>query len=547
MGRNPDKFAVDDVDWRRAVAREAIIRPLTSKDRLSPADVGLACRQLGLGRARLYELLGRYRASPVTSSLLGHNPGPAKGRRRLSEEMEALIETAMRDTYRRREKPSVTALHDRVRELCRSRGEVAPSWKAVRARVQLADPRLLMRDREGAKAARDRFAPVVQEYRADHALQIVQIDHTLADVFVVDTVHRRPIQRPWLTLAIDIASRMVAGFYLTLESPSAASVALCVQHMVMPKEPWLKARNVQAAWPVFGLPDVIHVDNGKEFHGRALTRGTAEHGIALQYRPVLRPHYGGHIERLIGTMMGAVHLLPGTTSSNIAARGSYDPQKHAAMTLDELEEWLALQIVGRYHAEIHSSLQLPPASAWEDAVAARLQPLRLPHDRERFLQDFLPFEERTIRRDGVHLFGLRYWDDVLSPWAGRSAGRMRVRYDPRDLSCVFVEGPDGTNWPVRFADLRRPRITLGEHRMARAELKERGVKAVDEQLIFDTVERQRQLVDAAGHKTRSARRHVERRDRSLMATGDRDFAVPEIAPDEECDTDLPSLAVEEWS
>ncbi|MER9001533.1 hypothetical protein NKH58_27550 [Mesorhizobium australicum] len=85
---------------------------------------------------------------------------------------------------------------------------------------------------------------------------------------------------------------------------------------------------------------------------------------------------------------------------------------------------------------------------------------------------------------------------------------MRVGYDPRDLSCVFVEGPDGTNWPVRFADLRRPRITLGEHRLARTALKERGVKAVDEQLIFDRVEKQRQLVDAAGHRTRSARRHA---------------------------------------
>ncbi|RUX79459.1 transposase, partial [Mesorhizobium sp. M2A.F.Ca.ET.040.01.1.1] len=245
MGRNPDKFAADDADWRRAVAREAVIRPLASKDRLSPADIGLACRQLGVRRARLYELLGRYRVSPVTSSLLGHNPGPAKGRRRLSEEMEALIETAMRDTYRRREKPSITAMHDRVRELCRACGKVAPSWKAVRARVKLADPRLLMRDREGAKAARERFEPVVQEYRADHALHIVQIDHTLVDLFIVDAVHRRPLQRPWLTLAIDIASRMVAGFYLTLESPSSASVALCVQHMVMPKEPWLEARGIK--------------------------------------------------------------------------------------------------------------------------------------------------------------------------------------------------------------------------------------------------------------------------------------------------------------
>jgi putative transposase len=547
MGCNPDKFAVDDAAWRKAVAREAIIRPLASKGRLSPADVGLTCRQLGLGRARLYELLGQYRASPVTSSLLGHNPGPAKGRRRLSQDMEAIIETAMRDTYRKREKPSVTALHDRVRELCRARGQVAPSWKAVRARIELADPRILMRDREGAKAARDRFAPAVQEYRADHALQIVQIDHTLADVFVVDAVHRLPIQRPWLTLAIDIASRMVTGFYLSLENPSSASVALAIQHMVMPKTAWLEAREVKGDWPVYGLPDVIHVDNGREFHGKALVRGAAEHGITLMHRPVARPHYGGHIERLIGTMMGAVHLLPGTTSSNVAARGAYDPQKHAAMTLDELERWLALEIVGRYHAEAHRALQLPPLTAWNDAVAARPEPLRLPHDVDRFFRDFLPFEERSIRRDGVHLFGLRYWDDVLSAWAGRSLRRMRVRYDPRDLSCVFAEGPDGTNWPIRFADLSRPRITLGEHRMARAALKERGVRATDEQLIFETIEEQRALVEAAVRETKLTRRRIERRDRSLAATGSENLGDREVEPDEEPDGNLPPLTVEEWS
>jgi putative transposase len=33
----------------------------------------------------------------------------------------------------------------------------------------------------------------------------VQIDHTLVDVIVVDKLTREPIQRPWLTLAIDVA------------------------------------------------------------------------------------------------------------------------------------------------------------------------------------------------------------------------------------------------------------------------------------------------------------------------------------------------------
>lgn len=547
MGSRPDKLAVEDAAWQQAVAREAVIRPLAAKERLSPADVGLACRQLGLGRTRLYDLLRQYRAAPVTSSLLSRSPGPEKGRRRLTQEMEAVVEEAMRDTYRRRERPTVTALHDRVRELCHARGLAAPSWKAVRARIELVDRRALMRDREGTKAARDRFAPAAAEYRADHVLHIVQIDHTLVDLIVVDAIHRRPLQRPWLTLAIDVASRMVAGFYLSLENPSSASVALAIQHMVMPKAAWLEARNIKGDWPVFGLPDVIHIDNAREFHGKALVRGAAEHGITLVHRPVARPHYGGHIERLIGTMMGTVHLLPGTTASDVAARGAYDPEKHATMTLDELERWLGLEIVGRYHAEVHSSLGLPPVVVWGDAVAARPGPLRLPPDAEQFLQDFLPFEERSIRRDGVHLFGLRYWDDVLSAWAGRLSRRLRVRYDPRDLSCVFVEGPDGTSWPIRFADLSRPRITLGEHRMARATLKERGVKATDEQLIFETIAQQRTLLDAAACETKAARRRIERRNRSLAATSGWELSDPNVDAAEELPIDLPLLTVEEWS
>ena len=92
---------------------------------------------------------------------------------------------------------------------------------------------------------------------------------------------------------------------------------------------------------------------------RALQRGAEEYGVSLIHRPVATPHYGGHIERLIGTMMGAVHLLPGTTFSDIESRGDYDSLANSAMTLDELERWLALEIL-RYHAS-------SPRRAWDSA------------------------------------------------------------------------------------------------------------------------------------------------------------------------------------
>ena len=312
-----DITTVDEAAWNKAVARATVLRRLAGEERLSRADILGACRELGVRRARLYKLLRAYRTRPVTSSLVNRATGSRAGARRLSAAVETLIEGAIQTFYRTRQKPSVNALHKEVRRLCWQKAVRAPSWHAVRARVKTIDPRDLVADREGAKAARDRFWPVPGQYSADHAFEVVQIDHTMVDMIVVDSVYRTAIQRPWLTLAIDIASRMVAGFHLSLEAPSAVSVALAIQHLVLPKEAWLSARDVNADWPAAGLPEVIHVDNGKDFLPYALRRGAEEYGISLVHRPVATPHYGGHIERLIGTMMGAAHLLPGTTFSDI--------------------------------------------------------------------------------------------------------------------------------------------------------------------------------------------------------------------------------------
>ncbi|MGW5574179.1 hypothetical protein ACWEVD_23545 [Nocardia thailandica] len=50
----------------------------------------------------------------------------------------------------------------------------------------------------------------------------------------------------------------------------------------------------------------------------------------MDYRPPGQPHFGGVIERLIGTMMTMVHELPGTTFSNTADRTTGVMFPHAA-------------------------------------------------------------------------------------------------------------------------------------------------------------------------------------------------------------------------
>ncbi len=134
--------------------------------------------------------------------------------------------------------------------------------------MKQVDPALIVRAREVSKASRDRFKPVKGGLRPTKPRELWQIDHSLVDVIRVDELERRPIGRPWLTLVIDVATRMIAGFYLTMDPPCATSTALAISHSVLPKSgPCLES---DESWPVEGLPDAIHLDNAKEFHSQAL-------------------------------------------------------------------------------------------------------------------------------------------------------------------------------------------------------------------------------------------------------------------------------------
>ena len=495
-------------DWGLAVEREAVIRPLAEEAKLSADRVHEAMLRLNLSRSALYKLIGRYRRRPQTSSLLPWKRGRTLQARLLPPDQEELLQSCIREFYLTPERPSVAALVRESRRRFFERQLPAPAYRTVRRRLKTLDPRFVTGKREGSKKARERYGPVgVSSLRAELPMDILQIDHTLMDVMVVDRERRLSIGRPWLSLAIDVASRAVAGFSISLESPSALSVSLVLSHAVLPKAGWLADRELQnLEWPMSGLPRVIHVDNGKEFHSEVLVRGCQEYGITLEHRPPAQPHFGGHIERLIGTMMGAAHLLPGTTQSNPQEKGAYDSQGNAALTLPELERWLALQIAGVYHLSAHSALEKTPLSAWQQGMAGRRQPLRHPVSAEEFFHDFLPAKPRLIQRDGIHLHKIRYWDSVLSPWAGRLKKPLMVKYDSRNLSRIYVRDSNGKHWPVPYADLRLPPIALWELEQAHKRLRESGKSDSTERALFANIMEQRRIVKEAVSQSQQRRR-----------------------------------------
>ncbi|WP_235537404.1 Mu transposase C-terminal domain-containing protein [Sphingomonas sp. Root1294] len=495
--------------WRIACDREPVIRALVAMPTLTRSALLCACAELSLSRTRVFELVARYRKDPVTTSLLDQGRGFPKGGSRLDPQLDQIIDTTIESFYLTRPKPTMAQLVRRVKEVCHEGSLKPPARGTIAARVALVERNRLVKARDGRKAASDRHRPVVGSYFADHALQVVQMDHTPADIIIVDEHFRRPLCRPTLTLQIDLATRVIPGFYISLESPSATSVGMAIRHAVLGKTAWLEEREIRLEYPVYGIPDALHLDNAREFHSHALARGCQQHGIELKYRPIATPHYGGHIERLIGTMIGEVHLLPGTTFSNVKAKGDYDAEGQSCMTLKEFELWFTLQ-VGIYHGSVHRELGVPPLTAWNDANTTRAVPLRLPADADRFLLDFLPFEMRRIRREGVELFHAFYWHGALAPLAANCDRKLPIKYSPLNLSSVYVELPDGEHLTVPLRDRRRPPITKFEHDLAVKALRERGRLAVDENSLFEMVREQRRIIVEAIDRTKSARRSTQR-------------------------------------
>ncbi len=61
----------------------------------------------------------------------------------------------------------------------------------------------------------------------------------------------------------------------------------------------------------------------------------------------------------------------------------------------------------------------------------------------KLLINFMPLANRSIQRDGLTIFHIRYWHPVFLVW--REQGRrVRVRYHPEDLSRIFASA-DGRN------------------------------------------------------------------------------------------------------
>lgn len=489
--------------------------------RPTKAEHRAAAEILGIQLRTSERLWATYKIRGYRTALLPLVRPGGRGKPRLPARTEYIIERRRRWYKRNRPNAKDSQIIQQIRIDCEEDGTHVASPNAIRARLNRTSARQNHSDKYGAKKAHQKFKVIEGKTPATtYPLERVQIDHTLVDVVCVSEYEREFVGRPWITIAIDEHTRAILGFVLSYEYPSAATVAMCLTRAVLPKEAWLKRLGVESEWPMRGIMDSTYTDNGADFRSVAMATGCEEWLMRPpEFRPKGSPQFGGIIERLIGTIMQQMRLLPGSTAKEWKDRGvTANPNETAQMTIDELERDIATFITGIYHKKRHSSTKQQPELAWERGIngtekkPGRGKP-RLPSDPLKFFLDFLERKTRTIQKYGIKWDKMDYRHDLFQKYVDNDDGRsFYVCRNPYDVSHIYWKEEAKGQWiEVKAADIAMPRFSLAELHEANRLIEARGDKSNNESIKAAVLARRKITQDATAETARvRGRRNNER-------------------------------------
>lgn len=547
-----DLNAHDEEALAEAERKYQIIKPLLDKPEHTKKEVQARAAETGVHYVTLYKWLRLFETTGKVTAFV-RNDRKDRGKTQLPAATEKILTDTIETFYLTKLKRSPAKVIREVGRLCAKAGLEAPHANTIRNRIRKLDAFKKTKAREGNKAAREAYAPLKGHFPgADFPLSVVQVDHTPVDIILVDDIYRQAIGRPWLTLLIDVYSRMVLGFYISFDPPGNLSLGLCLTHAFLAKEKWLAKLGIETSWPCWGVPRTIHADNAKEFRGNMLKNACKEYGIDLEWRPVATPHYGAHIERLLGTLNEEIHAAPGTTFSNPTERGEYDSDGQSAMSLAEFEKWFTILCVEAYHQRSHSQLGMPPIAKWQEGVfgTAKNLGIGMPQritDELRLKLDLMPFETRTVQHYGIVWDHIEYQHDVLRRWINapdaekpKLKRKFLCRRDPRDISTIWFYDPEVQQYyAIPYRNTAHPAISIWELREAeKRAIEDRPDVPVDDNLIFAAYEKMRRIEDDAKTLTKKVRRNRERsrlgitnaRSHLDLAASPREMPAPRTPP-----------------
>jgi putative transposase len=405
-----------------------------------------------------------------------------KGSPRLDLQVLEAARRTLRDHYCSRDRPSLAKVAIRLSSelsTLRARKVISPdcadiSATTLRRLKNEIDPYQRDVSRFGAAYARNRWRYSLQGVRAPRAMARYEIDHTLIDLVVICDVSGLPLGRPTITVVVDAFSGYVVGFFVSFWGTGLSATFAALKVAFAPKPDLSEVVQLKNKWLGAGVPELLAMDNGLEFHSPQLRRVALHLGVDLEYCATRQPWLKPVVERSLGTMLG---YLPasGRVRKALTNELPLDPDGSAAVTFSNLCRGLLTAFVDVHPFAVNERKLNRPWDLFSDSLD-ELPPPTLFAGTEELDLIIAPSDTLTVGNEGIVRHYLRYNCAELQAMRRAVAHTFKavVKYDPEDLDQVWVQDPRNHQWlPVPSC---APEYTRGlsfvQHRAIRAHARE---------------------------------------------------------------------------
>ena len=321
---------------------------------------------------------------------------------------------------------SLSAAHRRITQYARHFLKLPEEEIPTRKQIQYIwehipeEEKILALD--GITAYRRKYDACVR-FEAAFPNKVWQADHHQLDIIVIDPETGEELGRPWITKIQDDHSRAIMGYFLSLDHPSSMSIASAFYHAFLPKPP------EQSWWIMYGLPELIYIDNGKDWVSQHIEAVALKFGIQLYRHEPYHPQSKGKMERLFKTLeQMCIHELDGSVKSNLQTRPAKITPK---LSLEQVKQKIE-RFIQDYHETTHGTTRQKPRERWE-------QNLRIHRtvDNLSDIDHLLKSKSYRVQRYGIDFQRKIYRDSegILDKYINQ---KVTVFFDPRNTSHIRV-------------------------------------------------------------------------------------------------------------
>ncbi len=313
--------------------------------------------------------------------------------------------------------------------------------------------------REGERRFALRYRAILGEstHMADGPGSLCQGDATIGDIHLVSSRDRsRLIGRPVIYIIIDVFTRLIVGFSVSLEGPSWVGMMLALENAAADKVAFCREYGIDITedeWPSHYLPEEILGDRG-ELEGYNPTNLINALGVRISNTPPYRCDWKAIVEqnfRLVSD--DVIHWRPGAVYKK-RERGDKDYRHEACLTLPEFRQLMILCILkhNNYHRMdwykmeddmIADHIEPYPIDLWNWGICNRGGHLRAKSP-EVIKLNLLAPDQASVTERGIYFKGVYYTCAIAEreQWyvRARQQGRwpIPIVYDPRKLDTIYL-------------------------------------------------------------------------------------------------------------